>query len=141
MMLVSDLHIEDEYITVTHDMSVVEVAKKLTENGIPDAVVIDDQEKVLGVLDDFDIVSKGVAKEKDLKQLTAKDIMFAPPPLKLDNDLTRVKELFDEFECTVLPVVDDERKLLGVVTIMDLMGGLSKEVSFLSRLTMAFRRG
>lgn len=118
---VSDLVIDDEYIVVKAEAAVVEIAEEITNSGIPDAVVVDDEGNVLGALDDFDIVSKVVAKKLDPLEVTAKDIMYAPPPVKLETEVKRAEEIMKEMKASMLPVVNNERKLLGVVTIMDVL--------------------
>lgn len=128
-MKVSDLQIEDEYITVLGTDSILEVTKKLAKEGIPDAIVIDEEGKTLGALDDYDIISKVIAEEKDVKSVTAADIMFSPPPVRLTTELADVKKILDELEITVVPVVDDENKLIGVATVMDILEGLAYEES------------
>jgi magnesium transporter len=139
-MLVSEVTIDDDYITVKVDDTVLQVAKAIAKAGVPDAIVLDKDGKALGALDDYDIISKAIAPEKDINTMTAKDIMYAPPPVKLDTNLEEVHKIMNELEATVLPVVDDERKLLGVITIMDVLEGQAAETdsSFFGRLRALF---
>lgn len=139
-MLVSEVTIDDDYITVKVDDTVLQVAKAIAKAGVPDAIVLDQDDKALGALDDYDIISKAIAPEKDINKMTAKDIMYAPPPVKLDTDLDEVHKIMNELEATVLPVVDDDRKLLGVITIMDVLEGkaAASDNSFLGRLRALF---
>ena len=127
MVDVADIDYQDEFITVKGSMTISEVAKEIAKAGVPDAVVIDDKDKVLGALDDYDIVSKCLAEDHDPKTMKAEDIMYAPPPVKLTSDLNEVHETMQKLEATMLPVVDDENNLLGVVTIMDVLEGLNQE--------------
>ena len=126
-MKVSDVTIDDEYVTVNGEASILEVAKTIAKSGIPDVVVIDNEERVLGALDDYDIVSKVVAEGQDPNKIKAKDIMFAPPPIKLDTELEAAHEIMEELKVTVLPVVGEGRKLMGVLTIMDVLEGKTQE--------------
>ena len=61
-MIVSDVEIDDEFITVKGSMTIIEISKEMARVGIPDAVVVDDDDKVLGAVDDYDIVSKCLAE-------------------------------------------------------------------------------
>lgn len=127
MSTVKDVTIDDDYITVKSNDTVIEVAKAIAKAGVPDAVVIDEKGHVLGVLDDYDIVSKVLAEEKDPKVVKAEDIMYAPPPVKLETELKAVHDILQELEATILPVVDEEKKLIGVITIMDVLDGLMEQ--------------
>jgi CBS domain-containing protein len=141
-MKVDDVEIEDDYITVKESDSIMAVAKAIAEAGIPDAVVVDDKNHALGALDDYDIVSKVLALEKDPNVVTAKDIMYAPPPVRITTTLKETHEIMQKLEATMLPVVDDEKKLIGVVTIMDVLEGLAYEnrpLNFLDRIKKVFK--
>lgn len=126
-MLVSDVEIEDDYVVVKATDTIFEVAQTISKAGIPDAVVLEEDDTVLGALDDFDIVSKVLAVDGDPKTVTAKEIMYAPPPVKITTSLKEAHEMMQELDATMLPVVDDDKKLLGVITVMDVLEGLSKE--------------
>ena len=137
-MIVSDVEIDDEFITVKGSMTIIEISKEMARVGIPDAVVVDDDDKVLGAVDDYDIVSKCLAEEKDPMVLTAEEIMFSPPPIRIDTDLKAVHEMMQELEATMLPVTDTEKNLKGVVTLMDVLDGLGRERQSMSLLQRIF---
>jgi CBS domain-containing protein len=140
-MLVSDVNYEDDYVVVKGSDSIYDVAQTISKAGIPDAVVLADDETVLGALDDFDIVSKVLAVDKDHKTTTAEEVMYAPPPVRPTTSLKDTHEIMQELDATMLPVVDEDKKLLGVVTIMDVLEGLAKEyenLSFWQKLKRAF---
>ena len=126
-MKVSNVNIEDDYIVVDAKDNLVKVAKEMAKVGIPDAVVTKEDGSVLGALDDYDIVSKCLAEEKDPNNMTAEDIMYAGPKVKLDTDLTEVNNTLQSLRATILPVVDDDNKLLGVITINDVWEGMADE--------------
>jgi len=125
MMRVSEVTIDDEYITVQGGDNIIDVAKKIAKSSVPDAVVIGENGIVLGSLDDYDIVSKVLAEELNPAEVKAEDIMYVPPPIKPTTELTEVQETMKKLDVTMLPVTDDNKKLLGVVTIMDVMEGLA----------------
>ena len=125
-MKVQDVQIDDDYITVVDSNTILAVAQILAEKGIPDAVVLDKDDKVLGTLDDYLLVTKVMATEKDPSSVTAKDIMLTPPTVTEDTDLEEAEEIMDDLDVTILPVVDENNHLLGVVTIMDVLEGLAK---------------
>ncbi len=130
-MKLSDLTIDDEYITVADDEDIETIAKKFTETGITDAVVVKDG-KPIGVIDDFDIISKVVAEGKDAKATPVKDVMHAPPTVTQETDLKRLEQIFDELNPSVVPVVDENGSLLGVVTLMDIIQARTRPRSIFS---------
>ncbi len=141
-MQVKDLEIDDEYITVRDTDSIVEVSKKMKQAGMPDAVVVNSKEKILGALDAYDIVSKVLAEEANPNAVNAKDIMYTPPIVTPDTPIRRVHEIMRELDVSLVPVSNDEEKLLGVVTILDILDALSiedaKEKSWLGKLRRSF---
>lgn len=139
-MTVSKVQIDDEYITVNAKDTVIEVSKKMAKSGVPDAVVVDEKQYVLGVLDDYDIVSKVLAEDKDPLTVTAEEIMYAPPPVKLDTELSKVHEILTQLEASMLPVVDEEKKLLGVITIIDVLDGMMENQGIFDRIKGMFGR-
>jgi CBS domain-containing protein len=126
-MKVNDVNIEDDHIVVNAKDNLIKVAQEMAKVGIPDAIVTKEDGSVLGALDDYDIVSKCIAEEKDPKEMTAEDVMYAGPKVKLDTDLSEVNKTLQSLRATVLPVVDDDNKLLGVITINDVWEGLADE--------------
>lgn len=124
-MKVEDVNIEDDYIVVKPSDTIVDVSKKIAESAIPDAIVVDDDNKVLGALDNYDIISKVIAPEKDIQSTKAEDIMYAPPPVRLNTELSVVEKIMGDLEVSVLPVTDNADKLLGVITMMDVLEGMA----------------
>jgi CBS domain-containing protein len=49
------------------------------------------------------------------------DLAEAPRSVRTDADLEEVARLMTDFDLTVIPVVDDEQRLLGVVTVDDVL--------------------
>ena len=126
-MKVSDVNIDDEFISVKNDMTLTEVSKEMAKAGIPDAVVVGEGNKVLGALDDYDIISKCIAEDKDPNEMKAEEVMFSSPPVRKETELKDVHKMMEELEATMLPVTDEEKQLLGVVTIMDVLDALGRE--------------
>ncbi len=124
-MKIKDLQIEDEYFVIDHDKPVLDLARMITETGIPDAVVMKDG-KPVGVVDDFDIVSKLVAENKDPTSTPVSEIMHAPPYVNPETDIERLRQIFDEMDPSIVPVIDNEGQLLGVATLFDVLSAEKK---------------
>jgi len=76
--------------------------------------------KVVGVVSLHDIVDFA-AKTKEFRQTVAEAIMSTPEVIKEDTDIGKARMLMREKNISRLPIIDKNEKLLGVVTIFDLL--------------------
>ena len=120
---VVDLKIDDEYDVIDKSATIIDAAKKIREKKIPDLVVIDSDNKVMGSISTFDIVTKVVAEEKDLK-MPVSEIMVKVKPFSLETKVVDAFNFMKEQEVETVPVADEEGKLLGVVTVMDVFNAV-----------------
>jgi CBS domain-containing protein len=116
--LVSDLVIDDEYDIIDSKATVKEAAKKMKELNVPDLVVLDNEEKVLGVIADFDIIRDVVAEGKDASKESVLDHCYTITPVTRTSTVVEAFERMRDLHVAVVPVVEDG-KLLGVATIQD----------------------
>ena len=49
------------------------------------------------------------------------DVADAPQTVRVDADVEEIARLMTDFDLTVIPVVDDEQRILGVVTVDDVL--------------------
>ena len=125
--LIEDLDaIDDEYDTISSKASVKDAARKMKELGIPDLIVVDDKEKVLGVIADFDIVSGVVAEGIDTQVAKVTEFMYKIEPVQKETPVSVAFNRMRDLDVSVIPVIEDE-KLLGVATIMDCWGFLPEK--------------
>jgi signal-transduction protein with cAMP-binding, CBS, and nucleotidyltransferase domain len=118
--LVQDLTIDDEYDTVSANASVQEAAKKMKENGIPDLVVLDDNNMYQGVIADFDIVTNMVAEGLSSESKVT-ELMYTIEPVSKDTTVSDAFARMRDLDVSVVPVVDND-KVIGVTTITDCWG-------------------
>lgn len=124
---VRDLVIDDEFSTIDASASVREAAEKMKEKGVPDLVILDgEDEKVLGIIADFDIVHEIVAEGKDPATESVKTAMYTIEPVTLDTPVEDAFTRMRDLKVTVVPVVQDS-KLLGVCTIHDCWSYIPQE--------------
>lgn len=124
--LVSDLVIDDEYGIIDSKASVEDAAKRMKELNVPDLVVLDKNEKVLGVVADFDIIRDIVAEGKDASKETVLDHCYTITPVTRDTTVVEAFTRMRDLHVAVVPVVEDE-KLLGVCTIQDVWSYIPDE--------------
>ncbi|MFX1379732.1 MAG: cyclic nucleotide-binding/CBS domain-containing protein [Promethearchaeota archaeon] len=116
---VRDLIIDDEYGIISSDATVQDAAKKMKELGVPDLVVVEGtDQKVIGVIADFDIVQNTVAEGKDVKTEKVINTMYKINPVNLDTPVTEAFTRMRNLNVNIVPVVEND-KLVGVCTIHD----------------------
>ncbi|MFE1943592.1 CBS domain-containing protein [Streptomyces massasporeus] len=121
-----------------------EVARRLTEHGISGLPVVDDDEKVLGVISETDLMVRQAeapgtseprrwfrlprwtpgthARRTKARARTAGQLM-SRPAITVHSDATVVEaaRVMAHHRVERLPVVDDEERLVGIVTRRDLL--------------------
>ncbi len=125
-----------EVVFVNRDVTVHAACRLMRHYHVGSLVVVDEVNGVdgkrvpVGILTDRDIVVEVNAMDLDAKVMTAGDIMSpdlvtAPESLGISEtiEVMRVRGI------RRLPIVDDENRLVGIVTIDDLLVALAGELS------------
>ncbi len=87
-------------------------------NGLP---VVDNNGSVVGIVTAIDIL-KAIQQGKKLNSILAKDIMTPNPSVvKTDTPIEKVIDIIIEQEIVLVPVVDDNNKIAGVVARLDII--------------------
>jgi signal-transduction protein with cAMP-binding, CBS, and nucleotidyltransferase domain len=106
--------------TANESKSVSEVSKQMNESGKGSVIVVDQNNRPVGIVTERDVVRKVVALDKDPKKITASEIMskplisVGPEAYVYDAALIMTK-----YRIRRLPIVRDNT-LLGIVTSTDL---------------------
>lgn len=117
-------------ISVKADASMLKVSKLMKEHGIKRVPVVDDDMKLIGIVSDRDIKEASPSKATTLdihelsyllSELKIKDIMTKDPVVVSPMDtIEQVALIMLEKKLTGLPVVDWEKKLVGIITEADI---------------------
>lgn len=146
-LLVKDI-MTKEVITVFEDTPLVDAAKILSERGFDGVPVVDHDNKLVGILTEYDLISKGSAihlptfqtilqnvavfgkdksqfrKEfKEIAALAVRDVMNRDP-LTLSKDATfeeAVAAFRDHHRVNPIPVIDKNRRITGVMSRFDIL--------------------
>lgn len=105
---------------VSPDMTVYEAADKMLNENIG-FLCVGENNQLQGTLTDRDIVVRAVARGMDLRDTKISEVLT--PRLEycdLENDLEEVARLMSKQQIRRLPVLDQNRNLVGVVSIGDL---------------------
>ncbi|HBN28551.1 MAG TPA: CBS domain-containing protein, partial [Clostridiaceae bacterium] len=96
-----------------------EVTKIIKDNNVGSVPVCDGQ-RVVGIVTDRDIVLRGIAMDKDINTLKAKDVMTAKvTTVDSNSDVNSASNIMAEKQIRRLPVVDGNN-LVGIVSIGDI---------------------
>jgi CBS domain-containing membrane protein len=132
-------------VFVKRDADLHEAARILSENRISGMPVIDDNNRVIGVISEADLLMlAGMKKEHVFKDIVhhilgepvsarkvgnrVEDVMSFPPITSMaDDDIAEVANILDEKRIKRLPVVDAEGKLIGIISRADIVKTISKK--------------
>lgn len=114
-----------DVVTVSPDASVEEAARLMLEEGIGSVVVVDEEEKPAGVLTTTDFV-RIVAERQPKDESTVAEFMTTNVHTVGAQDVvTDVARRLVEYEIHHMPVVDEDDRVIGIVTTTDLTAYVS----------------
>ncbi|HEY3516934.1 MAG TPA: CBS domain-containing protein [Gammaproteobacteria bacterium] len=105
---------------VRPDTPILEIARKMRDGDIGATPVVEN-ERLVGMVTDRDVVVRVIAEGGDIRDKTARDAM-SPGILYcfVDESVEAVLENMGDQQIRRLPVVDREKRLVGVVSLGDL---------------------
>ncbi|MFF1446381.1 CBS domain-containing protein [Streptomyces sp. NPDC058295] len=107
-------------VTVEPQTSVTAVARTMRDENIG-AVLVTDGEQLRGLVSDRDLVVRALAEGGDPNNMTVADACSEDlVTLGPDDDLTLAVEVMREHSVRRVPVVDEERHPVGIVSLGDL---------------------
>ncbi len=121
-----------QVITIDKDASIFEAQEKMAANGIRHLPIVDADNRLTGIVTDRDLRSvmpyrlikeKGIAQEREkLAHLKVEDIMTRNP--KTISPMYTIQDallMIQKEKVGAFPVVDDEGKLQGILSVRDLL--------------------
>jgi len=114
------------------DASVFEAIQQMADKGIGALLVLDDQHQLVGILSERDYARKVILKGRSSKETPVRDIMTrevicASPRQTVEEAMA----LMTEKRIRHLPVMDKDHRLLGIVSIGDLVKSIIEEQRFI----------
>lgn len=120
-------HLAVQAVTAPPDATVKDLAQTMDEDGIGD-VIITEHEHPIGIVTDRDIML-AYARGKDLDAMHARDVMTENPvTIRHDAESVDLPERMAEAKVRRMPVVDDQKRLVGVVTLDDVVAVTGEEL-------------
>jgi magnesium transporter len=110
------------------DLTAADVRTHIQRQDIPPdtltyVYVIDEARRLLGVIDMAELLT--AAPEARLRDFMVTDVVSVGP----ETDREEVVRLVDKYDLLGLPVADDDTRLLGMVTVDDVIDAMQKEHS------------
>jgi CBS domain-containing protein len=126
-------------VIVRREDSIFTAAKLMREHHVGSVVVVEDVDdgvKPIGLLTDRDLVVEILAKELDAQAVTVGDVMSLEVITAKENDgvWVTLKRMRSQ-GIRRLPVTDDQGKLLGIVSVDDILELLVGELTDLVKLS------
>ena len=117
-----------EFVDLKENMTVEDAFKKIKKTGVKketvyNCYVVDMNRKLLGVVDTKDLLIAD--RDEKVMNLIDTDIV----EVNTHEDREDVAKLFDKYDCIAIPVVDGEKRLVGIVTVDDAIDVLIEETS------------
>jgi CBS domain-containing protein len=127
-------------VTVPPSASVLEAMAELVKHNIGAVVVVDDA--IRGILSERDLLRVAAADVRRLETAIVRDVMTrnivtASP----EADITAVMDLMTSRRFRHLPVVDGADRLVGIITIGDVVNALRQSVEAENRQLHAYIHG
>jgi CBS domain-containing protein len=130
-MKVKELPIFDEFLRVRGDTFVSDAAALMVDEGVMDVIVIDDKDRVIGVVTLFTLLEQVLAKGLDASRVTCGEVVsrnFAT--ITKDSDVSQgitkymATQVSEGSDIPGLIVVDGDR-LMGLLSVGDMLAAVT----------------
>jgi CBS domain-containing protein len=126
-------------VTATRETSISEAARLMRDRHVGSLIVIDNRDnrvEPVGILTDRDIVVEVLAENIDPNIVTVGDIMTSAVLKVCEHDsILETAQRMRARGVRRVPVVSNQRELVGVLAQDDILGLLSEELSLLVKVT------
>lgn len=114
---------------VSPDTSITAIAEMMQEGDIG-AIPVGENDRLVGMVTDRDLAVRGLVKGRDISKLTAKDVMTKGVTWCRDSDsATEAARLMETKHIRRLPVIDEKKRLVGMLSLGDLSHAASQRTA------------
>ncbi|MGQ9691040.1 MAG: homocysteine biosynthesis protein [Thermoproteota archaeon] len=103
-------------VTAKYTESIKDVSSKMVKGNVDHVPVVDDENKLVGIVTTWDIAKAVAMDVKKLDAIMTRNVIFAKPYETIDIVARRM----EQYDITGLPVVDDDKHVIGLITSADL---------------------
>lgn len=104
-------------VTLTQDALVSDALNLMKENKIGGIPVVDDQHRLTGIVTNRDLRFEKNKKRPIIEVMTSKNIITTTE----STDLANAEEILQANKIEKLPVIDEDNKLIGLITFRDII--------------------
>ena len=114
---------------VEPETPITEIARKMLDEDIG-AVPVGENDRLVGMVTDRDIVTRGLARVKNYLDLVAKDVMSKPIVYaRADEDVEDALHIMVKNQIRRLPVIDENKRLAGILSLGDITQKAGRELA------------
>lgn len=127
MKIIDAMHEGVEWVEAT--TPAIDVAKRMREKDIG-SVPVGKQDRLIGMITDRDLTTRVLAEGKDPSTLTAEDVMTRGIIYcRTEEALEDAVRLMEEHKIRRLPVLDDDKRMVGMLSLGDISHKADRELS------------
>ncbi len=104
-------------ITMQGDQSLAEARQVMKENRIGGIPILDDQDKLIGILTNRDLRFENEPQKPISEVMTTENIITGD----VDTSLAQAETILNKYKIEKLPIVDEHGKLKGLITYKDIL--------------------
>jgi cystathionine beta-synthase len=123
--LVARRHLEREDFCLSPELPVVQAIKRMRMYSISQMAVLDEKDKVVGILDESDVLM-ALVRDRDYTTRPVKDYMTSR--VETVRPTASVNDLVPIFRADRVAIVADEKHFYGLITKIDLINYLRKQL-------------
>ena len=122
-MKIKDLMLGEDRVPIVHsNVNMQTVIKEMNQESLGAVIVIDDDHKLVGIITDGDI-RRMIAEHENIMALPIQSVMIQNPrTLQPDQSAVIALNLMEKHQITVLPIVDKDLKIQGILHLHDILG-------------------
>ena len=110
-----------EVVYLTPESTVEDCAKLMCSKHVGCIPVCDNNKTIVGLVTDRDVILRSIACDKDIKNTLISDIMTCKVcSCGPEEDINEAEKKMSEEQIRRLPVVDENNKIIGIITLGDL---------------------
>ena len=111
------------------DTPIADIAKVMKDSDVG-AVPIGENDRLVGMVTDRDIACRAVAEARDLSKTTAGDVMTRNVIYCMANEEVQdAIRIMENKQVRRLPVINDEKRMVGMLSLGDLSHAVSHDLS------------
>lgn len=121
--MVRDIMVTGASVPITTISSSMEAAvAKMDDHGLGALLIVDDDQKLAGILTDGDLRRMIAQKKPVFSQSLAQTMTPSPLHAFAQTAAFDALDIMEKHEITVLPIIDDDRQVLGILHLHDILG-------------------